>query len=77
MCGVGCLLLNDTTCICRGCADPFIKRGDVELAVANRGPDSINTVNALGNDIWFVGSVLHIQGSEITKQPHQRLGPVA
>ena len=71
MCGLGCLLINDnTTCLCRGCADPFIKRGDVELAVANRGPDSINTVNALGNDIWFVGSVLHIQGSELTKQPY-------
>lgn len=70
MCGVGCLLLNDTTCLCRGCADPFIKRADIELAVANRGPNSIDAVNALENDLWFVGSVLHIQGSEVTKQPY-------
>ena len=43
--------------------------GRIAQRIRNRGPDSFQTVSLPNSSATFVGSVLHMQGTEISRQP--------
>ena len=69
MCGIGCLLIASSCCACAEKYAPLVNRSDIENSVRNRGPNATSSTTALDDDLWLLGSVLHIQGAEIAKQP--------
>lgn len=65
MCGIGAYIPITT-----------VKRDELNQAVGriaqhirNRGPDSFQTVSLPNSSVTFVASVLHMQGTEISRQP--------
>jgi hypothetical protein len=67
MCGIGCLL-NDghsgNENVVAG-----VTRSSIEGAIKSRGPNSTKSTTTADYDDWFIGSVLHIQGSDMITQP--------
>ena len=64
------MLLNSGCVSCSNSCAQIVSRNDISEAVTNRGPNAINSTTTLENELWLVGSVLHIQGPEISKQPY-------
>ena len=67
MCGIGCLLVDSHSGNGNVVAD--VIRSSVEGAIKRRGPNSTQSTTTMDYDDWFIGSVLHIQGSDMAKQP--------
>ena len=45
------------------------KVNEIAKCIRNRGPDSFEQLSLENGSLSFMGSVLHMQGSEICKQP--------
>ena len=67
MCGIGCLLIDSHSENGNVVAD--VTRSSIEGAIKRRGPNSTESTTTTDYDDWFIGSVLHIQGSDMIKQP--------
>jgi hypothetical protein len=69
MCGIGCVLANSCCEVCASDSGVRVTRQDIESAIKNRGPHATG-FSDLSTGFWAIGSVLHIQGSEIVNQPY-------
>ena len=65
MCGIGVLIT-----VSGGSKEQHNKEvSEIAKSIQNRGPDSFNQDTLKNESITFLGSVLHMQGSSICKQP--------
>jgi hypothetical protein len=67
MCGIGCLLVDSHSK--NGNVVAGVTRSSIEDAIKRRGPNSTQSTTTADYDDWFIGSVLHIQGSDMITQP--------
>jgi hypothetical protein len=67
MCGIGCLLVDGHSK--NGNVVAGVTRSSIEGAIKRRGPNSTQSTTTADYDDWFIGSVLHIQGSDMITQP--------
>ena len=65
MCGIGTLIT-----VSGGKREQDLKEvSEIAQSIQNRGPDSFQQFALENGSIHFLGSVLHMQGSSICKQP--------
>lgn len=65
MCGIGALIT-----VSGGTREQDLKEvNEIAKSIRNRGPDSFEQLALENESIHFLGSVLHMQGSAICKQP--------
>lgn len=69
MCGIGCVLVNSSCEVCVDDSNIRVTQQGIEDAIKNRGPNAIGVSDSI-TGFWAIGSVLHIQGSEIVDQPY-------